>query len=95
MNLTVPSAGNYEDETILTCDSNEGVENIGWIGLGRSLVINGIAVRPEDSIKYSQTVSGNSFSLIIHNTDIKDEGNYKCGVGFTQSEYKSLKVECK
>lgn len=95
MNLTVPSAGNCEDDTILICDSDEGLMSTGWYGLDRSLVINGQVVRPEDSEKYLQTISEHSFSLIIHHTNLSDEGYYRCKVGFTETIPVLLRVECK
>ncbi|XP_053402801.1 carcinoembryonic antigen-related cell adhesion molecule 20-like [Mercenaria mercenaria] len=94
--IVVPPAGNCGDDTVLTCVVEDASSKFtGWFGLGRDLMNNGAAVHPEDSKKYTQAVNGSSFSLIIKDTDIHDQGKYKCRVGFSESQLKMLIIECK
>jgi hypothetical protein len=63
--------------------------------MNRSLLINGAVVRPVDNNKYTETRGTSSFTLTIHNTDITDEGDYRCKNGFDETSLKRLNIECK
>ncbi|XP_060588060.1 uncharacterized protein LOC132743546 [Ruditapes philippinarum] len=93
--IQVPIAGNCGDDTVLTCQVTGNIGNTGWFGFNRDIVLNGGVVRPEDNNKYTETRGTSSFTLTIHNTDITDEGNYKCSNGFDETPLKRLNIECK
>ncbi|XP_060607475.1 uncharacterized protein LOC132759677, partial [Ruditapes philippinarum] len=93
--IQVPSAGNCGDDTVLSCQVTGSISSTGWSGLKRTLVINGVVVRPEDNNKYTETRRTSPFTLTIHNTDITDEGDYRCSNGFDKSQPKRINIECK
>ncbi|XP_060588057.1 hemicentin-1-like [Ruditapes philippinarum] len=93
--IQVPSAGNCGDDTVLTCQVTGNIGFTGWYGINRDLVANGVAVRPEDNNKYTDSKGTSSFTLTIHNTNITDGGDYKCRNGFDESQLKRLNIECK
>ena len=93
MSLSVPNAGNCGEDTNLTCVGGY----VGyWVVNSQTFVMDGSSIAPEDISKYSEIKDSSSTILTIHNTDITDEGYYRCCIRyFDRSLSKHLNIECK
>lgn len=93
--LSVPSAGNCGDTTLLTCRVTEiqPYSHRLWRKGQVTIMINGQGYT--GSGKYTETILIDGFQLEIHNTSLVDADDYICGIGFDRSESQTLNFECK